>query len=167
MARSAEKTDTAAGGAVDFEDGDSFSFNMKETAEDAGFAPLPKGTYVVTIASCEYKLSQSSGNPMWSLVYDVSEGEFAEKNRKIFDIVSLKPGQEGRVKKFIARVAPELAELEDFRPKKVADEGLLVGRQLKVKVDIESSEQYGDRNRVKDYFAPGGGGSTSGGGFSM
>jgi hypothetical protein len=157
-------TTTAADG-VEFEDGESFTFNMKEQEEDSGFAPLPKGTYAVTIDSCEFKMSQSSGSPMWSLMYSVSEGEFAEKNRKVFDIISLKPEQRGRVKKFIMRVAPELAELENFDPKKIADEGLLVGKPLKVKLDIETSEEYGNRNRVKDHFSASGG--SSGSGFTM
>lgn len=163
MARTATQ-ETEADNGVAFEDGESFSWNMKETEEDSGFAPLPAATYLVTIDSVEFKMSKSSGSPMWSLVYTVAEGEFAEKNRKIFDILSLKPEQRGRVKKFVNRVAPELAELENFDPKKVADEGLLVGKQLRVKVDIEKSEEYGNRNRVKDHFSAA---SGSSGGFSM
>lgn len=166
MARK-DNADTAAENGVEFEDGESFSWNMKETTEDSGFAPLPKGTYLVTIESAEFKMSKSSGSPMWSLTYAIAEGEFAEKNRKVFDIISLKAEQRGRVKKFINRVAPELGEAEVFDPKKVADEGLLVGKQLKVKLDIEESEEYGNRNRVKDHYAPGSAAGGSGGGFSM
>jgi len=163
MGKADTKTNDDAG--VEFEDGESFTFNMKETEEDSGFAPLPGGTYSVTIENCEFKMSKK-GFPMWSLMYAVSDGEYAEKNRKIFDIVSLKAEQQGRVKKFVKRVAPELAELETFNPKKVAEEGLLIGRQLKVKIDIEQSEEYGNRNRVKEHYAAGSGGS-SGGSFSM
>lgn len=165
MAKAETKTADDAG--VEFEDGESYTFNMKETEEDSGFAPLPAGTYAVTVENCEFKMSKSSGSPMWSLMYAVSEGEFAEKNRKIFDIISLKPEQQGRVKKFVKRVAPELAELESFNPKKVAEDGVLIGRQLKVKVDIEKSEEYGNRNRVKEHYAAGAGGGASGGSFSM
>lgn len=164
MAR--DKTDANTDG-VEFEDGEAYTFNMAETAEDSGFAPLPKGTYLVTIETVEFKMSKSSGSPMWSLVYAIAEGEFAEKNRKVFDIISLKKEQAGRVKKFLNRVAPELAELTNFNPQKVAAEGLLIGRQLKVKLDIEESEEYGNRNRVKDHFAPGAATGGAGGGFSM
>lgn len=165
MARTkAEEAEVQDG--VEFEDGESYTFNMAEEEEDSGFAPLPKATYRVTIDSVEFKMSKSSGNPMWSLVYTVAEGEFAEKNRKVFDIISLKPEQRGRVKKFINRVAPELAELESFNPKKIAEDGLLVGKQLRVKLDIEESEEYGKRNRVKDWYSPATGGST-GGSFQM
>jgi hypothetical protein len=153
-------------GGVGFEEGQSYNFNMKETTEDAGFTPLPRGTYLVTIENVVFGLSKSSSQPMWTLTYAIAEGEFAEKNRKVFDIISLKQDQQGRVKRFINRVAPELAEVEDFDPRRVAEEGLLVGKQLRVKLDIESSEQYGDRNRVKDHLAPGAGG-TGGGSFSM
>lgn len=159
----AEAEAPAAG--VEFEDGESYTFNMKETKEDAGFTPLPVGTYLVTIEKCEFKLSKSTTKPMWSLTYAVAEGEFAEKNRKVFDILSLQESQQGRVKRFINRVAPELAEVEVFDPKKVAEEGLLIGKQLKVKLDIENDETYGARNRVKDHYAPGA--SGAGGNFSM
>lgn len=153
---------------VEFEDGEAFTWNMKETEEDSGFAPIPAGTYLITVSSFEYKLSKSSGSPMWSAVYDVAEGEFAEKNRKIFDIISLKDGQQGRVKKFLNRAAPELAELTNLNPKKVAEDGVMLGRQFKVKVAIEKgTEEYpGDKNRVKDYFSASAGGST-GGSFQM
>jgi hypothetical protein len=153
-------------GGVQFEDGQSYTFNMRETEEDSGFAPLPVGTYLVTIEQVEFKMSKSSGSPMWSLTYAVAEGEFAEKNRKIFDIISLKPEQRGRVKRFINRVAPELAELEVFDPKAIAEGGSLVGRNLKVRLDIETTEEYGARNRVKDHFAPGAAGA-GGGTFNM
>jgi hypothetical protein len=169
MARSSDTAAAAeapAEGGVEFEDGESYTFNMKDTAEDAGFAPIPKGTYLVTIESATFALSKRSNAPMWNLQYAIAEGEFAEKNRKLFDIISLKPEQQGRVKRFINRVAPELAEVENFNPKKVADEGLLVGKQLKVKVDIEESEEYGNRNRVKDHYAPGAAGA-GGGSFQM
>lgn len=159
-AAAAEEENTGAG--VDFEDGESYTFNMKETEEDSGFSPIPKGTYNVTIDEVKFGLSKATANPMWSLTYSITEGEFAEKNRKLFDILSLKPEQRGRVKRFLNRVAPDIAELESFDPKKIAEEGVLVGRSLKVRVDIEDgNEEYpGKRNRVKDHFAPGG---TSGG----
>lgn len=151
---------------VEFEDGESYTFNMKDTVEDAGFTPLPKGTYLVTVEKCEFGLSKSNQKPMWSLTYAIAEGEFADKNRKVFDIISLQESQQGRVKRFINRVAPELAEVEQFDPKKVAEEGLLIGKQLRVKLDIENDEQYGNRNRVKDHYAPGASGA-GGGSFSM
>lgn len=106
---------------------------------------------------------------MWQLTYDVAEGEFADKNRKIFDIISLKTDQMGRVKRFLNRVAPELAEAENFNPKKVADEGLLIGKQLKVRVSVEkgTDEYPGDRNRVKEHLAAGASTAGGGSGFQM
>lgn len=161
MAKSATADNEAQAG-VEFEDNDSYTFNMKETEEDSGFAPLPKGTYPVTIEKCEFKLSASSGNPMWNLQYAVTgDSEFAQQNRKVFDIISLQPKMYGQVKRFINRVAPELSELEDFNPKKVAEEGLLIGKELRVRLDIENDETYGARNRVKDRLAAGGAGGAS------
>jgi hypothetical protein len=151
---------------VEFEDGQSYTFNMKDTQEDSGFTPIPKGTYLVTIDEVKFQLSKRSNQPMWNLTYSIAEGEFAEKNRKLFDIISLQASQQGRVKRFINRVASELAEVEQFDPRKVAEEGLLVGKQLRVKVDIEEDAEYGARNRVRDHYAPGGAGA-GGGSFNM
>lgn len=162
----AEATQENTGSGVEFEEGQSYTFNMKETTEDAGFAPLPKGTYLVTIDEVQFQMSKRSQQPMWNLRYSVAEGEFAEKNRKVFDIISLQESQRGRVKRFINRVAPELADLEAFDPKKIAEEGSLVGKQLRVKLDIEEDETYGARNRVRDHFAPGAAGA-GGGSFNM
>lgn len=149
---------------VEFEDGGSYTFNMKDTDEDAGFAPVPKGTYAVTIEDVQFQLSKRSSQPMWNIRYAISDGEFAEKNRKLFDIISLQESQHGRVKRFVNRVAPELADLEVFDPKKIAEEGILVGKELRVKVDIEEDDTYGARNRVRDHLAAG---ATGGGNFSM
>lgn len=165
MARNNTAADEPQEG-VAFEDGDAYTFNMKETKEDAGFAPLPQGTYDVTIEEVTYGLAKSSGKPKWDIRYAITEGEFAEKNRKVFETMSLQESQQGRVKRFINRVAPELAELETFNPKKVAEEGLLIGKLLRIKLKIEHDDQYGDRNRVQDHYAPGTG-SAGSGSFSM
>ncbi len=151
---------------VNFSDGEAFTWNMAETEESSGFDPMPKGTYSCIVDKVDFKISKSSGKPMWEMVLAISEGEFAEKNRKVFNYQSLKEEQKGQVKKLLNRVAPDLASLTSFDPKKVADEGLLVGRRCRVKLDIEESEQYGARNRVREILAPAAA-AGGGGGFDM
>jgi hypothetical protein len=151
---------------VAFEQEEGFSFNMNETAESSGFEPMPAGTYDVAVEEVKYQISRSSGAPMWAITYVIASGEFAEKNRKLFQYLTMKPEQRGRVKQWVNRVAPELASLTDFNPKKIAEDGILVGKRARAKVGIETSEQYGARNTVKDILAPTAGGA-GGDGFQL
>lgn len=152
---------------VAFEEADGFTWNMAETEESSGFEPLPKGIYDVTIDEVKFQISKSSGQPMWAIVYLVTGGPgYDEKqNRKLFQYLTMKPEQRGRVKQFCNRVAPELATLSDFNSKKIAEDGLLIGKRARAKVDIEQNEQYGARNIVKDILAPQAGGVS--GGFAL
>jgi hypothetical protein len=153
------------------EEGTGFTFDMGGTEEDAGFEPIPKGTYNATIEAVEFRMSQSSQQPMWSVTYALTDEPWAEKNRKLFGFVSFKKDQLPRAKSFLKRVAPELAELNNFNPEKVASEGTLLGRPCRLRVDIEKSEEYGNRNRVRDVLAArggeGAGGEGGGGSFSL
>lgn len=152
------------------EEGTGFSFNMSETSEDAGFEPIPKGNYAAVIEACEFKISQSSSQPMWAITWAITEGEYAEKGRKLFNFVSFKKEQLPRAKTFLKRVAPDLAESTNFNPEKVANEGLMLGRAARLKVGMSKpTEEYPDpRNEIKDVFAPtSGGGGAAGGSFNL
>jgi hypothetical protein len=152
---------------LDDEEGSGFSFDMDATDEDSGFEPMPKGIYGAVVEELEYKMSQSSGKPMWAITWAVtSPAEFAEKNRKLFSYVSFKDTQLGRAKQFVKRIAPELATVKNFSPKRVAEEGLLLGKPARLKVGLSKpTEEYPDpRNEVKDVLAPGKAGSGEGGG---
>lgn len=135
------------------ESAEGFSFNMAETKEDSGFAPIPAGVYSATVEEVEFRISQSSGAPMWSLKYALTEGEYAEKNRKLFGFVSFKQEQLGRAKQTVKRIAPELAELTTFNPKSIAESGVLIGRPVRLKVGIGTYNNE-KRNEVKDVLAP-------------
>lgn len=149
---------------VNFEDSDDFTFNMKETEADTGIPPMPKANYDCSIEELEFKTS-GKGNKMWSIKWAVESGEYAEQNRKLFSFVIFSEKMIGRAKTFLKRVAPDLADLEDFNPKKIAESGVLIGKRGRLKVDVEESEEYGKRNTVKDVLAPRAGGE--GGSFSM
>jgi len=154
------------------EEGTGFSFNMAETEEDAGFEPIPKGVYNAVVEACEFKMSTSSGQPMWALTWALTDGEYAEKNRKLFSYVSFKKEQLPRAKTFLKRVAPELAALSNFNPETVASEGTMLGRAARLKVGMSKpTPEYPDaRNEIKDILVAGGAGGQAGapsGGFSL
>jgi hypothetical protein len=119
--------------------------------EDSGFAPCPKGTYLCTTESVEYKISQNSGNPMWAWVFEVIDGEFA--GRKFFYHTVFKGKGLPMTKRALARLAPHLLQ-GPFNPADPAIYTPLIGRQVNVRVDIDNkNKEYGPRNNVKDVFA--------------
>jgi hypothetical protein len=151
---------------------DGFSFNMAEQAEDAGFEPLPVGSYDAIVESCEFTLSKSSGAPMWALKYAITgPAQYAEQNRKMFGYVSWKEEQRGRSKKIVKALAPELLSLTNFDPKRIAEEATLVGRPCRLRLKIEpASDQYPARNGIADVQparAGGEGGGEGGGNFNL
>lgn len=137
-----------------FEDNDSSLVIDMDEVEEASFEVVPKGTYDCIIEDVKFQLSKSSGKPMWNVVLVVVDGEYA--NRKLFTFMSFSEKALPMTKRQINRIAPELLS-KTFDPKKIADEGLLVGKHVRAKVKIEKYEGE-DRSRVQDLLAPAGGG---------
>ncbi len=150
---------------LQYEGSDGFSFNMKEEKASSGFPLIPVGQHPASIEEVQYKISANSGNPMWQIKWGFLNGELAEKNRKITSFIVFSADQRGRAKMFLNRVAPELAELEDFNPKKIAEEQLLVGKLAKLKINTQKGQDGEDRSNVADVLAIGSGGEASG--FSL
>lgn len=136
-------------------------FNLDDVKEDAGFECLPKGNYPAVVDELEFGDS-STGNPMFSAKFKITEGEFT--GRVVFDYWVLGgKGAEfglGKLKKFLSRITPEV-NLSAFNPQTFADEGAAIGRELVVSLKIQTQKK-GDykgekRNQVADILAPTGG----------
>lgn len=169
----AETAGTAAGegfqGVFD-ETGEGFTYDMSNQEEDSGYPILPKGTYSAVIDKAVYKISKSSGNPMWEVTHLVTEAEHADKNLKVFSYVVFKHDGMGRVKSFLAKIGAADLGGAGFNPKQIADDGTLVGKEHRVRLDIRKSEEYGDSNEVKSVLSAGAGtvsGGAGSGSFSM
>lgn len=119
------------------------------SVEDATFEVLPRAMYLCEVDSLEFTYSQNSGNPMWTWTLAVAEGEF--EGRKLFFHTVFAGNGLPRTKQVISRVAPELME-GPFDPQQVADEGTLIGRKVKARVDVRPYEGQ-QRNNVRDLFA--------------
>lgn len=118
--------------------------------EGQKFEVLPKGTYNGIIADAEYQLSRSSGKPMWNLQIAVTDSEY--ENRRLFTFLSFSEKALPGTKTALSIIHPELSE-STFKvndPEVVAQ---LVGRPVKVKVDIEAYEGN-DQNRIKRWLVP-------------
>jgi hypothetical protein len=154
--------------------GEGFTFDMSSQVEDSGFPVAPQGTYDLVVDNLTYGLSQSSGNPMWTLSLLITggpsdpDGEIAKKEIKVRAYQVFKPDQMGRAKRLINCIDPSVGTV-NFNPKKIADDKVLIGKPLRARLNIRKSEEYGDQNNVVAYL-PAGGGSAGGegaGGFAM
>ena len=87
--------------------------------EEASFENMPRGLYPAVVESLEYKLSKSAGQPMWAIMWNISDGDYS--NRKQFSNLSFSEKALPFTKRNISRFAPELLE-GPFDPKKIADE---------------------------------------------
>jgi hypothetical protein len=145
-------------------DTEGLTFNLNEVDEPS-FEVLPKGTYQAIVDEFEYTVSQSSGNPMIKVVYQVTEGEFAE--RKLFDYLVL--AGDGakfaipRLKQMLIRICPEV-DISSFNPQKFADEGTILNRACQIKVNIttqKSGEYKGEkRNQIREVLSAAEAGSS-------
>lgn len=124
--------------------------DLSTVGDEVGFTPLPRGIYPAIVSDLTYGLSQASGNPMWTWVFEVSDGEFA--GRKLFFHTPFTEAMMPRVKKVISRVAPELLN-GPFNPEAVANDGILLGKACRIRVDIKPYEGVA-RNNVRDVLPP-------------
>jgi hypothetical protein len=132
-----------------FEGGDGSILIDLSNIEDTGFELLPKGTYPCTIESCEYGMSQNSGQPMWTLKLNVTEGPY--EGRKLFTHLSFSPKALPVTKRSLAAIAPELLS-GPFNPEVVASD--MEGKSVRAEVAIEKY-QGENRNRVRTLKAAG------------
>lgn len=151
---------------LEYESADGFSFNMKDEKASSGYPLIPVGTHDATVEECVFKISKNSGNPMWQVKWAVpvveqdKEGNDVTKIRKVTSFVVFSAEQRGRAKQFVKRVAPELAELEDFNPKTLASQ--LNGKRARVKINHQEGQDEEIRSNVADVLAPSGGTGAGG-----
>lgn len=134
-----------------FSNSDDDVIDMSGVDENAGgFQVIPRGTYDAIVDDVVHGVSQRSGNKMWTWTLEVTTPEFA--GRKLFFHSVLTPEQLPRLKKILTRIAPELLE-GPFNAREIAEQGVLSGKQLRVRVDVRKYEGQ-DRNNVKDILPP-------------
>lgn len=133
-----------------FEGGDGSVMINMDDVDAASDELLPKGDYVCTIETCEYKLSQSSGQPMWAHTLVVNDGEY--EGRKLFSNMSFSPKALPITKKTLADIAPEFTT-GSFNPEESASD--MEGKIVKAKV-VHTKYEGEMRSSVKKLSAAGG-----------
>lgn len=133
-----------------FEDqGDGLLVDL-ENVQAQSFDPLPAGTYNGIIEECEYKLSKSSGKPMWNIRISITDEEY--ENRKVFTIMSFSEKALPGTKTALSVIAPELLSVK-FNPKDPEVIAQIVTKSVKVKLKVEKNAEHGDRNAVQKWLA--------------
>jgi hypothetical protein len=152
-------------------EGEGFTFDMSSQEADSGFPVLDAGVYDASVESCNYQISKSSGNPMWAMRFLITGpgAEVADKKVQVRFYQSFKPDQMGRAKLLLQRLGQDsLASSNTFNPKTVADDAVLVGATCRLRLGVETSDEYGKQNTVKGVLPQGAAGGQAGaGGFNM
>jgi hypothetical protein len=132
--------------------GGALMIDLAGVPDEKEFAVIPKGIYNATVDDVSYGHS-GAGNPMWTWKFELSDGDHA--GRKLFFHTPFMEVMMPRLKKVLSRIAPELLT-QSFNPEKVANDGILVGKACKIRIDIKPYEGK-PRNNVRDVLPAGGG----------
>lgn len=148
----AKASATPANQAAQVEGGGSMTINFADVPDETELPVVPRGIYPAVVDELTYGFSQSSGNPMWTWRFEISEGDHA--GRKLFFHTPFVEAMLPRVKKVLSRVAPELLQ-GSFNPEQIANEGTMIGKACKIRIDIKPYEGK-PRNNVRDVLESGG-----------
>jgi len=129
------------------------SFSVSDLPESSkNFSPLPAGWYTATISEVEIKQTKAGTGEYISVKYSITgpthEGRVIYGNINIKN-PSAKSEAIGRQQLGELMRATGLAEVED------TDQ--FIGGSLSIRLEIKSSDQYGDSNEVKGFKAVVGG----------
>lgn len=143
-----------------FEEGGSLVVDLTGV-EEMKFEAIPKGIYNAEVDQCDFQISQSSGKPMFQIIFNIVDGEYA--NRKLYFYASFSEKALSGTKTALLRIEPTIFN-GPFKPQEVADQGLLLGKPVRIKVTHETynGEQ---RARVQTVLAPAEG-DSGGDGFA-
>jgi len=115
---------------------------------DKSYEPLPAGWYTASITGAELKNTKAGTGQYISIRYDIIGP--SHQGRIVFGNLNIRnpnPKAEEIGRQQLGEVMRAIGIA------KVQDTDELIGGQLSIKVDIRSSEQYGDQNEVKAFKA--------------
>jgi len=115
---------------------------------EKSYEPLPAGWYTASITGAELKNTKAGTGQYIAIRYDIIGP--THQGRIVFGNLNIRnpnPKAEEIGRQQLGEVMRAIGIA------KVADTDELIGGQLSIKVDIRSSEQYGDQNEVKGFKA--------------
>lgn len=120
--------------------------DLPEAPAARSFDPVPEGVYDAVIKGAEIKTTKAGNGKYLAVRYDIANGD--HRGRVVFANLTLRnPNIEAER---IGR--QQLGEmLQAIGQAEVDDSDELIGAELKIKVTIKQSEQYGASNEVKGW----------------
>jgi hypothetical protein len=112
------------------------------------FDPIPAGWYTATMSGAEVKATKTGTGQYIAVKYTITGP--SHQGRVIFGNLNIK-NQSPKAEEIGRQQLREILEATGLS--KVEDTDQLIGHNLQIKVDIEKSEQYGDRNQIKGFKA--------------
>ena len=115
---------------------------------EKSYEPLPAGWYTASITAAELKNTKAGTGQYIAIRYDIISP--THQGRIVFGNLNIRnsnPKAEEIGRQQLGEVMRAIGIA------KVQDTDELIGGQLSIKVDIRSSEQYGDQNEVRAFKA--------------
>lgn len=110
---------------------------------------IPEGEYDAAIHFAEHGVSKSKGRPQCKVGITI----YGPREIKVYDYLS--PDAVWKIKQFAVSLGKrDVFDSGDFNPVDY------VNHNVRVKVKIEESDQYGDQNKIVKYLPPVDGGSA-------
>lgn len=131
------------------------SFNFGEDVKlDSGFEPLPAGWYQACITDAIYKPTKANNGEYLSVTFTVTGTEYT--GRKIFSMYNLVNANPTAVKIALQQMKSLLIETgcDETMLNSVSKEQLIqliMNKEVGIRLKVEISEQYGDKNVIVGY----------------
>ncbi len=123
-------------------------FSVDQLPESGSYDLLPAGWYNAKIHSADLKPTKSGDGKYIALRFDITGPE--RQGRVVFTNININnknPAAEDIGRRQLGEI------MRSANLAKIQDTDQLIGIELKIKVGIQKSEQYGDSNTVSGYKA--------------
>lgn len=126
--------------------GETFDVASLPQGNTGNFDPLPAGWYSATMAAAEIKATKTGTGQYIALRYDIIGP--THQGRVVFGNLNIR-NQSPKAEEIGRQQLGEICRAIGLA--KVSDTDQLIGNSLMIKLDVEKSEQYGDKNQVKGF----------------
>jgi hypothetical protein len=127
-----------------------FNINWNEV-EESSFAPVPPGIYAAKITDTSIVENKAKTGKHLKITYTLL-GKKGVKNRKLYDYFTLSNVEPDKVKKGLGKLKRMLKTMET-EYEDLADTSELHGKLIGVSLKVETSDDFGDQNKIHKYEA--------------
>ena len=126
--------------------GETFEVSSLPQGNTGSFDPLPPGWYSATMSAAEIKSTKTGTGQYIALRYDITGP--THQGRVVFGNLNIR-NQSPKAEEIGRQQLGDICRAIGLA--RVGDTDQLIGNSLMIKLDIEKSEQYGDKNQVRGF----------------